>query len=189
HRELGVMTESRKPTRVEPRLLRTEFRGVQPEYDRHSFRARERCERAVREPIRQEPEVASPGYWDRPAQCPRGRPRQLHDRPAAGSLQHSRMPRRSGSPVTVMRDGEDARVVAKSKLAQDVECPKGSRRDGVARPSIPKHGRTDGVLEDLLRTCSFLSEYLGGLAIHELMAQSVTGDFVPLFGNRPDQRR
>src|SRR5690606_19368435 len=111
HLEIGVMTESRKPTCVEPRLLRIDFPGVQIEYERHIFRARDRSERPFREPIRQEPEVASPGYWDRPAQYLRGRQRKFHDRPAAGSLQHTRMPRRSGNPVTVMRDGEDARVV------------------------------------------------------------------------------
>ena len=54
----------------------------------------------------------------------------------------------AGDAIVVVMDGEDARIVGKALLDEDVQGPQGPIGDGVARGAVAQHRNARDVLED-----------------------------------------
>ncbi len=104
-----------------------------------------------------------------------------HGKLKAGIPIYGNNERKSGSighPVEIMSDGKDARIVFKSFLYQNLECPIGFFRNGVAGSAVTDDFHPDQVLENHLALSKIVPEFFLGLTVDQLVIIPVRGNLM-----------
>ena len=169
------------------RLVGVDFPGMQVEDERLAFALVDRAQAGARIAIGQQPEVTAARDRQLQRAEPGRRQREFEDPPAVRRRHVLRKARCAGYSVLGVTDREQARVVAKAELEQDVERPQALAGDRVGRGAVTVDGATQEVLEMVLGPCRLGPEHLRRLPVDEFVTVAVTGDFMPGRGDAPDQ--
>ena len=116
-------------------------------------------------------------------------PTGTSQRPAVGGVDQVREARGRGKPVTVVRDGIDARVVGVAFLVEDRERPRRLPPDRVVRRAIPQDGASGGLLEHVLGGAHVVPEPLGPETVDRRVIPPVRGQLVAARDDRPAEPR
>jgi len=87
--------------------------------------------------------------------------------------------------IVVVIDGEDARVIAESRVFENLQCPQGLSRYGVGGCPVADDGVARCVLEDLFGPGYVIAELLRGLPVDNLVCIPVAGNLVSLLVDPP----
>ena len=176
-RDVEIMTEHGARPALKARLMKIDFPGMEIEDEAAAFAAR-LPKRPLRVPLGKNAKITAAGGGKIPWAQAHGGRRELVQAASLTALPLEGRLGREGHSIDVMMNGEDAGIIEKSLLREDLDSPKRPLDDGETGRSITDDGPAAGILNRGAGATRIGTKFAGRKIPDAAMPVAVAADFV-----------